>query len=144
VIDRDDISAWVRLLATPGIGRDAARKLLAAFGSAEAVLAASTSSLQEVIGSAAASALGAKSGDIDQQVVRALAWLDEGSPEVRSIVTVGDTRYPPSLLENRRPTPPSLCPGAVRAASCRLHRGGRQSQSDPSRQPRTPVRSPAT
>ena len=103
MIDRDDIAAWIRLLATPGIGRDSARKLLAAFGSAEAILAASNASLQEIVGSAAATALGVESGEIDSQVVRALAWLDEGSPEVRSIVTLGDARYPPSLLETADP-----------------------------------------
>jgi len=103
VSDRDDISAWVRLLATPGIGRDSARKLLAAFGSAPAVLTASKSSLREVVGGAAASALGAESSDIDQQVACALAWLDERAPELRNIVTLGDPRYPPALLETADP-----------------------------------------
>ena len=103
MIDRDDISAWVRLLATPGIGRESARKLLAAFGSAQAVLAASNAALGEVVGTGAASALGAESSDIDQHVAGALAWLDERSPELRSIVTLGDPRYPPSLLETADP-----------------------------------------
>ncbi len=39
MIDRDEFSAWLRLLETPGVGRDAARALLARFGSPEAVLA---------------------------------------------------------------------------------------------------------
>ena len=103
MIDRDDIAAWVRLLATPGIGRDSARKLLTAFGSAQVVLAASNASLREVVGTTAASALGAESSDIEQQVMCALAWLDEGSPEVRNIVTLGDPRYPSSLLETADP-----------------------------------------
>jgi DNA processing protein len=103
VIDRDDIAAWIRLLATPGIGRDAARQLLATFGSAPSIFAASNASLREVVGSAAANALGEASSDIDSQVVGALAWLDEDAPEARSIVTLGDPRYPPSLLETADP-----------------------------------------
>jgi DNA processing protein len=38
--DRDDLAAWLRLLQTPGIGRESARKLLAAFGSPQAVFEA--------------------------------------------------------------------------------------------------------
>ena len=103
MIDRDDIGAWIRLLATPGIGRDAARQLLATFGSAPSIFAASNASLREVVGSAAANALNEASSDIDSQVVGALAWLDEDAPEARSIVTLGDPRYPPSLLETADP-----------------------------------------
>ncbi|NWG76260.1 MAG: DNA-protecting protein DprA, partial [Rubrivivax sp.] len=33
----DDLGAWLRLLLSPGIGRDTARRLLAAFGSPQAV-----------------------------------------------------------------------------------------------------------
>ena len=103
MIDRDDIGAWVRLLATPGIGPDSARRLLAAFGSANAIFAASDTSLREVVGAAAATALGEQASEVEEQVARALAWLDEASPEVRSIVTLGDARYPPSLLETADP-----------------------------------------
>jgi DNA processing protein len=81
VIDRDDIGAWVRLLATPGIGRDSARRLLAAFGSANAIFAASDTSLREVVGAAAATALGEQASEVEEQVARALAWLDEASPK---------------------------------------------------------------
>jgi DNA processing protein len=103
VIDRDDIGAWVRLLATPGIGPDSARRLLAAFGSANAIFAASDTSLREVVGAVAATALTEQASEVEEQVARALAWLDEGSPEVRGIVTLGDARYPPSLLETADP-----------------------------------------
>ncbi|HEX7435565.1 MAG TPA: DNA-protecting protein DprA, partial [Caldimonas sp.] len=41
-MDRDDIAGWIRLLETPGVGRESARKLLAAFGSPQAIFAAST------------------------------------------------------------------------------------------------------
>ncbi len=34
MIDRDEFSAWLRLLETPGVGRESARALLGRFGSA--------------------------------------------------------------------------------------------------------------
>jgi DNA processing protein len=42
MIDRDEFSAWLRVPETPGVGGQAARALLASFGSPDAVLAAST------------------------------------------------------------------------------------------------------
>jgi predicted Rossmann fold nucleotide-binding protein DprA/Smf involved in DNA uptake len=56
VIDRDELAAWLRLVGTPGIGRDAARRLLAEFGSPEAVLAASTGARKALVGSEVAMA----------------------------------------------------------------------------------------
>ena len=41
VLDADEFDAWFRLLETPGLGREGARRLLAGFGSADAVLQAS-------------------------------------------------------------------------------------------------------
>ena len=40
MLSRDELAAWLRLGTTPGIGRAAARRLLAALGSPERVLAA--------------------------------------------------------------------------------------------------------
>ena len=37
-----DLAAWLRLLETPGVGRDSARKLLASFASPQAAIAAPT------------------------------------------------------------------------------------------------------
>ena len=102
MIDRDDIAAWVRLLATPGVGRDTARKLLAAFGSPQAVFAAPLTARREVIGTAAA-ALGSSSTEIDAQIALTVAWLEEAAPETRSVVTLGDPAYPALLLETADP-----------------------------------------
>ncbi|HZW74926.1 MAG TPA: DNA-protecting protein DprA, partial [Caldimonas sp.] len=57
MIDRDEFSAWLRLLETPGVGREAARALLARFGSPEAVLGASTAARNAVVQPALARAL---------------------------------------------------------------------------------------
>ena len=103
MIDRDELAAWVRLLETPGVGRESARRLLAAFGSPQAVLAASGRARREVVASDAASVLAASSEALDALVEKTLAWLDEQSPELRDVVTLGDPRYPSALLNTADP-----------------------------------------
>ena len=53
VIERDELAAWLRLLETPQVGRETARRLLAAFGSPQAVFDASAAALREAAGSLA-------------------------------------------------------------------------------------------
>jgi hypothetical protein len=38
MIDRDELAAWLRLVGTPGVGREAARRLLGEFGSPQRAL----------------------------------------------------------------------------------------------------------
>ena len=57
MIDRDEFSAWLRLLETPGVGRESARALLARFGSPEAAIGASTAARQAVVTPGPAAAL---------------------------------------------------------------------------------------
>ena len=40
MIERDELAAWLRLLETPKLGRESARRLLSAFGSPDAAIAA--------------------------------------------------------------------------------------------------------
>lgn len=101
--DRDDIAAWVRLLETPGVGRGSARRLLAAFGAPAAVLGASPTARRQVVDAAAAEALGRRSEAVEARVLASLAWLDESASEARALITLGDPRYPPSLLQTADP-----------------------------------------
>ena len=103
MIDRDDIAGWIRLLETPGVGRDSARRLLAAFGAPAAVLAASPAARRSVVDAAVAEALGSASADVEARVGAALAWLEAAAPEARSVVPLGDPRYPPALLQTADP-----------------------------------------
>ncbi len=57
MIDRGELGAWLRLIETPLLGREAARKLLAAFGSPEAAISATSAARREVVGAKVASAL---------------------------------------------------------------------------------------
>lgn len=102
--DRGEIEAWLRLLLAPGVGRTAARRLLAAFGSPGAVLGAGTTALRSVVDAATAAALQHTGPDHAARLAGALAWL-EGGP-ARHVVTLDDARYPAQLLQT--PDPPLL------------------------------------
>jgi DNA processing protein len=103
MIDPDEFSAWLRLLETPGIGREAARALLGHFGSAEAVIAASTEARKAVVPPAAAAALAGTPPEFEARLAAARQWLDGGGDEIRDAIVVGDARYPPALLESADP-----------------------------------------
>jgi DNA processing protein len=105
-MDRDELGAWLSLVETAGIGRTSARKLLAAFGSPQGVIAASAASRVRVVGAAAA-ALGVGSDRIQDLAAATLAWLaaaDAAQP--RAVIALGDPRYPRDLLDT--PDPPLL------------------------------------
>lgn len=92
--------AWLRLLLCEGLGRATARRLLASFGSAEAVLAAPGSARQRVAGARAA-ALDERSPALDALVAAAHAWLDGGA--ARALYALDDARYPAPLLQTADP-----------------------------------------
>lgn len=98
---RTELAAWLRLLLTPGVGLDSARKLLAAFGLPEAVFAQPASAWQAVVGTRAAQALGHPPEDLDAQVDRTQAWLADTTN--RHILTLGDPLYPSDLLQMADP-----------------------------------------
>jgi DNA processing protein len=87
VIDRDELAAWLRLLETPGVGRDGARRLLATHGSPQAVLARN--------------ALATPPDTLPALLETTLAWL--AADERRQVITLGDPDYPGSLLETADP-----------------------------------------
>jgi DNA processing protein len=105
MIDRDEFSAWLRLLETPGVGREAARALLAAFGSPEAVLRASTAARKEIVPPGTAAALARLPEQFDSRLGAGCQWLT-GGDEARDVVALGDPRYPQALLDS--PDPPLL------------------------------------
>ena len=102
MIDREEFSAWLRLLETPGVGRGAARALLARFGAPDAVLAASTAARQAVIAPAPAAALERVPDEFEARLAAGWQWLSAGD-EPRDVVVVGDPRYPAALLDSADP-----------------------------------------
>jgi DNA processing protein len=101
VTDREELAAWLRLMSAPGVGRATARRLLAAFGGAVEVFAASAAQRRQVAGDAIAQALAEPPPDLEQQVAATSAWL-EGGP-ARHVLTLGDARYAPALLDTADP-----------------------------------------
>jgi DNA processing protein len=105
MIDRDEFSAWLRLLETPGVGREAARALLARFGSPDAAIGASTTARAAVVPAAVAGALATAPDHFEGRLAAAWQWLQDGD-EPRDAIALGDPRYPPALLDS--PDPPLL------------------------------------
>ncbi|MEP7100543.1 MAG: DNA-processing protein DprA [Burkholderiales bacterium] len=105
-MDRDELGAWLRLLETPGLGRESARKLLAAFGAPQAVLAASAAARREVVGPLQSTVLDTEPDNLPALIAATLAWLSADAAEAREAITIDDPCYPQALLES--PDPPLL------------------------------------
>jgi DNA processing protein len=101
VVGNDDFEAWFRLLETPGVGRETARRLLAACGSPAAVLAAGQGTLRELGGLAVAKALARTPDEFANRLRAARQWL-QGGPD-RRVLTLGDAAYPQRLLQTADP-----------------------------------------
>ncbi|WP_119156786.1 DNA-processing protein DprA [Caldimonas tepidiphila] len=96
-----ELAAWLRLLETPGVGRESARRLLAAFGSPQAVLEASTAARRQVVPAGPAAALEREPATLAALLDATLRWL-EAEPQ-RHVVTLGDPDYPARLLATADP-----------------------------------------
>lgn len=104
MIDRAELVSWLRLLETPKVGRESGRRLLAAFGSPQAVFQAPPSALREVVEATAARALAQRPAELDTLVDATMNWLQAGETAVaRLVVTLGDPQYPAALLETADP-----------------------------------------
>ena len=102
-----ELADWLRLQHTPGVSRQAARGLLAAFGSPAAVFAADASALEAVAGAAAVPLLANVPANLPEILQRCAVWLAASTPaRPRTLLTLGDTAYPPRWLQS--PDPPLL------------------------------------
>lgn len=102
MITSTELAAWLRLLETPGVGRDCARKLLAAFGSPEAVFEAGAAEHREIAGSAVAQALGSAPDPLPALTEQTWRWLS-ANVERHHVITLGDPDYPSALFETADP-----------------------------------------
>ena len=103
----EELTAWLRLILTPGIGRSAARRLLAAFGLPQNIFTQPKSALAPHLSSAQCSALLTAPPALPAQIETTRQWLaktDPHAPEIsRRIITLGDADYPGSLLATEDP-----------------------------------------
>ncbi len=100
-MDREELNPWLRLLETPGIGLEGARRLLAAFGSPQAVLEAAPAALAAVVGPVLAQALGEVPSGLPALQDKTWQWLND-TPR-RSLLQLGDPDYPQALLQTADP-----------------------------------------
>jgi DNA processing protein len=97
----DELRGWLRLLLTPGVGRDAARRLLAAFGSAQGVFRAGIDARCAVVKPDLARALAAEPPELEGAWQQTQRWLHNGSG--RHLLTLADAAYPVLLLNTADP-----------------------------------------
>ncbi|PRC94481.1 DNA-processing protein DprA [Solimicrobium silvestre] len=99
-----DVSDWIRLTATPGIGCEAARKLLLEFGLPDQIFSASYAALKQVVSERQAKALCEPPTEtILALIERTHLWCAEPN---NFLITLADNNYPTLLLEI--PDPPTL------------------------------------
>jgi len=96
-IDREELSAWLRLELTPGVGNATARQLLTAFGLPQQIFAASSLSLEQVVSSRLRAALHQEPALLPSLLETTWQWLQK-NPEQHRVLTLGDRAYPQSLL----------------------------------------------
>lgn len=97
----EEFAAWFRLLATPGVGRATARRLLAACGSAEAVFDAAQGTLARLVGETTAQALKRVPDGLAEPLAAAETWRQGGTD--RHVLAPGDPRFPTLLLQTADP-----------------------------------------
>jgi DNA processing protein len=101
-MDRQELTAWLRLSLTPGVGNGSARKLLASFGLPADVFAQTQYTLTTVVSTAQAAALVQEPPECAALVATTWDWL-QTEPESHHLLTLGDPLYPQSLLDTEDP-----------------------------------------
>jgi DNA processing protein len=99
----EDWADWLRLLETPGIGRETARQLLLAFGEPSNIFSAQPLQWERVVGSRLAQLLGRSPKNWEALVQVTHSWLQDQT-QPRAVVCLGDSLYPAGLLQT--PDPP--------------------------------------
>ncbi|OYV01735.1 MAG: DNA-protecting protein DprA [Burkholderiales bacterium PBB5] len=97
----DELAAWLWLLHTPGVGRGAARRLLARLGGPQQVLWASPAERRQAVDAETAERLSSPPDGHDVRLAATLAWR-QAAPQ-RRVMVLGDGDYPPLLLNTADP-----------------------------------------
>ncbi len=100
-MERAELTAWLRLTLSPGVGNDTARKLLAAFGSAEAVFEQNQVALRQLGGDKLVSAITTEPPKLAALLDATVDWL--AASEDRVVAPIGSAHYPVALLNIEDP-----------------------------------------
>jgi len=99
-MDIDEFRAWLRLSMTEGVGNDAARRLLACFGSPQSIFEQTESVLRQVVTALQAQALLTEPNALTVQCMRTQHWLQhQPDKHHHGLWTLGDAHYPTELLQ---------------------------------------------
>jgi DNA processing protein len=101
VLSDAEFAAWLRLLETPHLGRATTRRLLAACGSPEAVLAAPPATWRALAGANAAQALSELPPLFAERLAAAQAW--RAASAEHHVLVLSDAAWPPALLQSADP-----------------------------------------
>ena len=100
-LDDAELGAWLHLLHSPGVGRSAARRLLARFLSPQAAISAPVEALLECVPGPIALTLSCPPDEHAERLAATLAW--RAAMPGRQVLTLGDTSYPLPLLHSADP-----------------------------------------
>ena len=100
-MERAELTAWLRPTLAPGVGNDTARKLLAAFGSAEAVFEQSEAALRQLGSDKLVSAITIEPPKLADLLNATVDWL--AASEDRVVAPIGSAHYPAALLNIEDP-----------------------------------------
>lgn len=103
-----DCVYWLRMHEIQGLGRQTTYQLLKAFGSAEAIFAASHANLRKVVSDDIANQI--KAETVSDQIKITLEWLAEPN---NHLITLADEDYPRLLLETSDPPPVLFAKGQL-------------------------------
>ncbi|WP_326535612.1 DNA-processing protein DprA [Pseudorhodoferax sp.] len=101
-MERSELGHWLRLLGTPEIGNDAARRLLTAFGTPGAVFAQDAEALAQVVSARQRQHLSAPPPGHAELLDKTWHWLEQ-APTQRRVLTPGQADYPVALLNMADP-----------------------------------------
>lgn len=100
-MDKQELRAWLRLTLSSGVGNEAARKLLAAFGSAQAIFDQSATALGQIGTGKLVKAIQTEPEGLAALQESTLEWLQAGDD--RLVAPLGDAAYPAALLDIEDP-----------------------------------------
>lgn len=101
-MERGELSAWLRLLLTPGVGSSSGRKLLARFGLPQQIFQQTATQLATCVSAKQAESLLRIPDGLADQVNTTWEWLAH-NPQQRHVLTLGDPSYPAALLDTEDP-----------------------------------------
>ena len=110
-MDREELGAWLRLTLCSGVGNQTARSLLAHFGLPQAIFGQTEAAWRQCVTPAQARALGTVPETWTALLETTWRWLHDADTDTttaaprpaRTLITLGDRRYPTALLATEDP-----------------------------------------